>query len=225
MSEDRLVTEYPPKPGTVIGFVDLQAAFAPQALWSGTPWPFADGSVQHLRAYQLIHRIPNEWISVGQDTAAHMRTKGAAPDTRNGVGDDARRSAGTRSFRTRSFTLSQPAFYWFFDQAWRVAAPDAVLELAWPLFESNVVALPYLQRLSIAGRRGPELHIRADCDWRIESSSIVGSPGSARECRAVLRKPVDLPQTVREPETQRSPSVAKAGPQAPEGYDDVGESA
>lgn len=143
-------------------------------LFDGSRWPWADGCVSALRASHVIEHIPHDQIVVGQGVAKII--------TR-----DAATGAYVRSERLYNHT--QDAFFWFFDEAYRVAKPGCRFELAWPdpqhfhAFQDpthcRFIPVAALHYLSKEGRRA--LHVtqyRVACDWRVESVTRLGEPSA-----------------------------------------------
>ncbi len=170
-------------------------------LWSGVPWPFADGSVERLRAWHVIEHIPHDRIRVGVGRAKSTSKRPGQPPV----------------LTHKSYPITQDAFFWFFDQAWRIAAPGCRFELAWPdpqhehadqdPTHCRRVTPCSLQYLSREGRRimGVTQYVVA-CDWRVEGAVMrIGSEealapytdvaeaarhwGATHEIRAILVKP------------------------------------
>lgn len=136
-------------------------------LWDGTPWPFDDESVERLRASHVIEHIPHDRICIGTGVAKVTRRALGQPPT----------------VRTQEYPITQDAFFWFFDEAFRIAKPGCTFELSWPHPNHDhadqdpthcrripAVALTYLSR---EGRRTLRVHhYPVGCDWRIVPGSV-----------------------------------------------------
>jgi len=193
-------------------------------LWNGTPWPLPRSSARHLRASHVIQFIPHALVPLGMEIAERMTT----PDPR------AREAGKKRTFSQQTFLLTQDTFFWFFDQAWRIAAPGCRFELTWPepepgpLKDPTVrrkVPLPTLQYLSRDGRRRLRAtEYRVGCDWQVERAQILVT----REIVAVLRKPELEAPISPPPANDDAPPTPRVGSPngtlpaaAPDGYEDV----
>lgn len=160
--------------------VDLLSQDSPRVvfadLWSGEPWPFEDGSIHALRASHVIEHIPHERVKTGRRIAftREIRRPGKTPIVEQG-----------------SIEESQDAFFWFFDEAYRVAAPGCRFELAWPHpwhdhadqdpTHCRRVPSPVLFYLSTEGRRSLRVqHYPVTCDWQVESVTEVGTDASLK---------------------------------------------
>lgn len=161
-----------PAPGYV--GVDLLDQDEPRViyanLWNGDPWPFEDGSIERLRASHVIEHIPHTLISVGRQ---RIRREIINP-------------SGSRSTHFVSIPTVQDAFFWFFDQAWRVAKPGCRFELSWPHPQSDTadqdpthtrrIPSAMLNYLSIAGRQALRVqHYPTRCDWHVDSCTELAS--------------------------------------------------
>lgn len=171
-------------------------------LFSGDPWPFANGSIREMRAHHVIEHIPHDNVIVGSATAkVYTRTRPGEPLVKS----------------RRQFNVTKDAFFWFFDEAFRIAAPGCRFELAWPdpqhvmAFQdpthTRYVPAAALNYLSKAGRHALRVtQYSVDCDWRLEgavqymtpeASDAVSVHGGApahhwnvfHEIRATLVKP------------------------------------
>ncbi len=138
-------------------------------LMSGEPWPFESGSVERLRAHHVIEHIPHGRVETGAriKTRGVVRSPGRGPVTHIG-----------------SMPVTQDTFFWFFDEAWRVAAPGCRFELAWPHPQSDGadqdpthqrrIPSSTLHYLSRAGRRALRVHqYPVGCDWQIVPGSVL----------------------------------------------------
>lgn len=136
-------------------------------LLDGSPWPFDDASIERLRAWHVIEHIPHSRITIGRTAFKRIvRSPGRPSTTHFG-----------------SIPLTQDAFFWFFDEAYRIAKSGCRFELAWPHPQSdaadqdpthcrrvNVASLHYLSR---DGRRA--MHVTqypVACDWVVEPGSV-----------------------------------------------------
>lgn len=138
-------------------------------LWSGKSWPFESESAGRLRSSHLIEHIPHDRIVIGSTRVKRVvRSPGRPPVTHHEV-----------------IPLTQDAFFWFFDEAFRIAAPGCRFELSWPHPQSDGadqdpthcrrVPVSVLHYLSREGRRSLRVHhYPVRCDWHVE-------PGSVRE--------------------------------------------
>jgi hypothetical protein len=137
-------------------------------LFGGAPWPFDDQSCGRLRSWHVIEHIPRDRIVCG------------STDVRRTI-----RSPGKPKRVIReNVPVTQDAFFWFFDQAFRIAAPGCRFELAWPHPQSDGadqdptharrIPSSAMHYLSIEGRRAMRvLHYPAACDWRVEPGSLL----------------------------------------------------
>lgn len=182
-----------PAPGFV--GVDLLDQDEPRViyanLWNGDPWPFEDGSIERLRASHVIEHIPHTLIHIDRQ---RIRRQIVSP-------------LGTKSTHFVSVATTQDAFFWFFDEAWRVARPGCRFELSWPHPQSDPadqdpthtrrIPSATLNYLSVAGRRALRVcHYPARCDWHVESCTEFGSD----ENLALYTRPdgtVDIPEAKR----------------------------
>ena len=139
-------------------------------LFDGTPWPFPDGSVERLRAWHVIEHIPHERIVIGQRRIKRI---------------ERRRGSGNIVIATHheSVPETQDAFFWFFDEAFRVAKPGCRFELGWPHPQSDGadqdpthcrrIPTSMLHYLSVEGRRMLRVHhYPVVCNWTIEPGSV-----------------------------------------------------
>jgi hypothetical protein len=155
-----------PAPGYV--GVDLLDQDEPRVvfanLWNGEPWPFEDGSVERLRASHVIEHIPHSLIHIGRQ---RIRRQIVSP-------------LGSKSTHFVSVPTTQDAFFWFFDEAWRVAQSGCRFELSWPHPQSDPadqdpthtrrIPSATLHYLSKEGRAAMRVtHYPVTCDWRVES--------------------------------------------------------
>ena len=197
-------------------------------LWGGKPWPLPRSSTKLLRASHLIQFIPHTLIPIAEEVAERM----ISPDPR------AREAGKKRVFSSRSFVLTQDAFFWFFDQAWRIAAPGCRFEVTWPepvagpLKDPTVrrrIPLTTLQYLSQDGRRQLRAtEYRVGCDWHVEAARILVT----REIVAILKKPELNAPISPPPANDTAPVTPRLGspsardmrdPSVPEGYEDAGD--
>lgn len=171
-----------PAPGYV--GVDLFSSFdgetgAPRVLFAnlfdGSRWPFEGGSIERMRAWHVIEHIPHERVVVGRTRVKRIVRGPGRPEVTH----------------HETIPLTSDAFFWFFDEAYRVAAPGCRFELAWPHPLSdgadqdpthcrrvNVQTLHYLSK---EGRRTLRVHhYPVACDWLPEPGSVqeLGSPES-----------------------------------------------
>lgn len=134
-------------------------------LFSGEPWPFADGTIRDMRAHHVIEHIPHDNVRVGRATAKVYTKRPGEPLVKS----------------RRVFDITKDAFFWFFDEAFRVAAPGCRFELAWPdpqhvmAFQdpthTRYVPAAALNYLSKAGRHALRVtQYSVDCDWRLEGA-------------------------------------------------------
>lgn len=144
-------------------------------LCDGSPWPIDDESIERLHCSHFIEHIPRDRVVVG--TTEGRRTT---------------RSPGQPK-RVERFSIprTQDAFFWFFDEAFRVAKRGCRFELRWPHPQSDAAdqdptharriptsALFYLSR---EGRRAMNvLQYPVACDWLTLPGSVqeVGSEAS-----------------------------------------------
>jgi hypothetical protein len=143
-------------------------------LFSGKPWPFASESVGRLRAWHVIEHIPHDRVVIGATRVRRVvRSFGKAPVTHH-----------------ETVPQTQDAFFWFFDQAWRVAAPGCRFELAWPHPQSDGadqdpthcrrVPSSTLNYLSLEGRQALRVHhYPVSCDWVLEDKATEYASGEA----------------------------------------------
>lgn len=161
-----------PAPGYV--GVDLCVADAGSSsvlycdLFEGNPWPFESGSIERLRASHVIEHIPHERVVVGTTRVTRrILSPHREPIT-------IRESIGK----------TQEAFFWFFDEAYRIAKPGCRFELAWPHPQSDAadqdpthtrrIPVSTLHYLSRQGRRTLGVHhYPVDCDWVVEPGSVM----------------------------------------------------
>lgn len=148
-----------PEPSSPVLYCDL---------FAGTPWPFASGSVERLRAWHVIEHIPHERIVVGTTRVTRtVRSVDREPQVHR-----------------ESIPAKQEAFFWFFDEAYRIARPGCRFELAWPHPQSDDadqdpthcrrVPVSMLHYLSREGRRTLRVHhYPVACDWTVEPGSVV----------------------------------------------------
>lgn len=119
---------------------------------TGAPWPFADGSACELRSSHLIEHLEKRRVRVGSRAV----TLGLEPKPRR-----------------------QDVLFWFFEEAWRVAAPGAPFEVRWPALRSDgafadpthyrQIPTAMLHYLSSHGRRVLEVEsYDVRCNWVIE---------------------------------------------------------
>ena len=139
-------------------------------LMSGTPWPFEDGSIERLRASHVIEHIPRDRVRIGQRRVVReIKRPGQAMVTEHS-----------------SIPIAQDAFFWFFDEAFRVAAPGCRFELAWPHPQhdhadqdpthARRIPSATLHYLSKAGRRALRVtQYPVECDWHVESVTEMAS--------------------------------------------------
>lgn len=157
-------------------------------LWDGRPWPFESDSIERLRAWHVIEHVPHDRVRIGTGMAKVVRQV---------------RSEGKSAKITswKPYPITQDAFFWFFDQAFRVAAPGCTFELAWPhpwhehadqdpthCRRVPVAALNYLSR---EGRRALRTHhYPVSCDWHVVPGSVVqvGSDDAMKPFDGVLSK-------------------------------------
>jgi hypothetical protein len=170
-----------PAPGFV--GVDLCAAGAEGAsvvfvdLFSGAPWPFPSESVTRLRASHVIEHIPPGRVIVGvtrvrRTVRSHIFSA-----------DEPMPPSPRVVTHFETIPRSQEAFFWFFDEAFRIAAPGCRFELAWPHPQSDGadqdpthcrrIPVSMLHYLSRSGRRAMRVeHYPVECDWHIEPGSV-----------------------------------------------------
>lgn len=165
-------------------------------LFAGGRWPWDDDSVDGLRAWHVIEHVPHERVNIGTGWA---KTK--------------RRSPGSEPVTTEvSFTRTQDAFFWFFDEAFRIAKPGALFELAWPHpwhdhadqdpTHTRRIPVATLHYLSREGRRIMRVNqYPVACDWRIVPGSVM-QVGSDEELAPFRLDIGDPSQTI-------SPDVAR----------------
>jgi hypothetical protein len=170
-------------------------------LWNGHRWPFESNSIERLRAWHVIEHIPHDRVPLEMTEAKVLR-----------------RSNGVETRSVVPFRRTQDAFFWFFDEAFRIAKSGCTFELAWPhpWHEHAVqdpthcrsVSVATLHYLSREGRRSLRVHhYPVSCDWHIVPGSVtvLGSDesllpydshevaarhvGAFHEIRATLIKP------------------------------------
>lgn len=164
-----------PAPAPGYTGVDLDSSAGPEGvvirhdLWDGRRWPWEDGVIQRLRAWHVIEHIPHDRIYTGSREAKLER-----------------KSPGSVPVITRErYAVTQDAFFWFFDEAFRIAASGCRFELAWPdpshssadqdPTHCRRVPVSTLHYLSRIGRRALRVnHYPVACDWRVESVSRLG---------------------------------------------------
>lgn len=135
-------------------------------LLDGRPWPFDDSSVQRLRAWHFIEHIPHERVVIGK-TRVRRTIQSPGQPRRN-----------IQSF----IDVTQDAFFWFFDECHRIAAPGCRFELAWPHPDCDAAdqdptharrvrpsTLRYLSRETRA-RMGVS-HYPAHCNWELDGDA------------------------------------------------------
>lgn len=148
-------------PGSIVMHVNL---------WDGTPWPFDSGSIERLRAWHVIEHINHDRIRIGTGVAKVER----------------RVPSGVPVIRHQEFPITQDAFFWFFDEAYRVAKPGCVFELAWPYpwhehadqdpTHCRRVPESMLHYLSREGRNALRVNqYPMTCDWRITDVKRLGT--------------------------------------------------
>jgi len=136
-------------------------------LFDGTPWPFPSSSCARLRASHVIEHIPHDRIVIGQTRVKRV----------------VRNSAGGKATHYETVPKTADAFFWFFDEAWRIAAPGCRFELAWPHPQSDGadqdpdhcrrVPTSMLHYLSWTGRRMLRVHhYPVSCNWLVEPGSV-----------------------------------------------------
>jgi hypothetical protein len=201
-----------PEPASDFTGVDYGCEPAPDKvvihcdLWDGRPWPFEANSIEKLRAWHCIEHIPHERIVIGMGWAkTKRRTHGKDGSVESTV-------------EKVNYPITQDAFFWFFDEAFRIAASGCTFELAWPHpwhdhadqdpTHCRRIPIATLNYLSREGRRTLRVHhYPVSCDWQISPGSVFqlgtegellpyDSPevaarhvGSFHEIRAVLVKP------------------------------------
>lgn len=164
-----------PRPAAGYVGVDLCMAEDPSRpvvycdLWDGRPWPFESGSVTALRAWHVIEHIPHVRVKTGGFTRVRRST---------------RRPGAPPVVSYESIPQTADAFYWFFNEAYRIAAPGCRFELAWPHPLSDDadkdpeharrIPAATLHYLSAEGRRAMRVHCHpVSCDWRVAPGSVV----------------------------------------------------
>jgi hypothetical protein len=136
-------------------------------LTDGSPWPFDDESVEALHCSHFIEHIPRDRVVIG--TTEFQRTI-------RSPGEPKRVEKG-RIART------QDAFFWFFDEAYRVAKSGCRFTLRWPHPQSDAadqdptharrIPASMLNYLSVDGRRALGVQqYPVFCDWRLEPGSV-----------------------------------------------------
>lgn len=155
--------------------VDIFSQDSPRVLyahlWDGTPWPFDDGTIRDLRASHVIEHIPHDRIRTRERTA---------------VVREIRRPGGAPIVEHLSIPVTKEAFFWFFDEAFRVAEVGCRFELSWPHPQHDHadqdpthcrrVPTTTLMYLSREGRRALRVHhYPVACDWRVESVTEIGT--------------------------------------------------
>lgn len=161
--------------------VDLLSQDSPSVLyanlWDGTPWPFEDGSIRDLRAWHVIEHIPHDRVMTAERTEVTRQFR--------------RSKGGPLVTEQLTIPVSQDAFFWFFDEAYRVAESGCRFHLAWPhpghehadqdpthCRRVPTSALFYLNR---DGRRALRVHhYPVGCDWRVESVTEIGTDESLK---------------------------------------------
>lgn len=145
-------------PGSCVIYCDLT---------NGQPWPFESESVEALRASHVIEHIPLGRIVVG---TTRVTRKIISPN---------REPITIRE----TIPSTQEAFFWFFDQAYRIARPGCRFELAWPHPQSDAadqdpthtrrIPAAMLHYLSRDGRRALGVHhYPVGCNWVVEPGSV-----------------------------------------------------
>jgi hypothetical protein len=145
-------------------------------LWSGEAWPFEPGSIERLRAWHVIEHIPHDRIRIGTASAKVARKRPGMPPV----------------ITQQPYPLTQDAFFWFFDEAYRVAAPGCTFELAWPHpwhehsdqdpTHCRRVTVATLHYLSLEGRRTMRVHhYPVSCDWQIHGHPMMIGTDEALE--------------------------------------------
>jgi|SRR6185369_109164 len=136
-------------------------------LFSGEPWPFESGSCRRLRAWHVIEHIPRHSVVIGETAVRRtIRTPGAP-----------------RRVVVDTLPIKTDAFFWFFSEAFRVAAPGCRFELAWPHPQSDGadqdpthhrrIPVSMLHYLSTDGRRALHVtHYPVDCNWLVQAESV-----------------------------------------------------
>lgn len=143
-------------------------------LFSGERWPFADESVERLRAWHVIEHIPQARVPIGSERVETERREGVT---------------GRITTEWSTLTITQNTFFWFFDEAYRIAAPGCRFELAWPHPLSDGAdqdpthcrRIPSitLQYLSKEGRQRLRVcQYPVACDWLVEVVTELGSDES-----------------------------------------------
>lgn len=138
-------------------------------LFDGTPWPFETASVDRLRACHVIEHIPHGRVATKERLRIRriVKTPGHATVTHH-----------------QSMAVMQDAFFWFFDEAYRVARSGCRFELRWPHPQSDAadqdpthcrrVPVATLHYLSLEGRRALSVsQYPVRCNWVVEPGSVM----------------------------------------------------
>lgn len=137
-------------------------------LFEGGKWPWEDESVDGLRAWHVIEHIPHGRVPIGTAWAKSLR-----------------KSPGKEPVLTEvSFTRTQDTFFWFFDEAFRIAKRGARFELAWPHpwhdhadqdpTHCRRIPIATLNYLSREGRRALRVsQYPVACDWHVVPGSVL----------------------------------------------------
>jgi hypothetical protein len=184
-----------PEPASDFTGVDFGCEAAPDRtvlhvdLWDGNPWPFESDSIERLRAWHVIEHVPHERIHVGTGMAKVERRR----HDKTGKAE--------KVVVHMPYAITQDAFFWFFDEAYRVAAPGCTFELAWPHpwhehadqdpTHCRRVPVATLNYLSREGRRALRTHhYPVSCDWRVVPGSVVqiGSDHAMKPFDGILSK-------------------------------------
>lgn len=150
------------------GFIPVDRAdleLPDQVVWDlvdGKPWPWETSTVDELHSSHFIEHIPaNEIVRY---CWAEWKGPGQVSWEPDGKPID--------------------ALFFFFDEAWRIAKPNATFELIWPALKSTnafrdpthrrFLPLEFLHYMSKRGREVMRVeHYGAVCDWNVEKSELL----------------------------------------------------